>query len=93
MSPHDRKRFAKLICDFVAGCGFAAPFHLVVIDSRGMVSVSRYGDAGVVPVCSGPQGNKLRMLPPITVTAISSDGVGKSAKIQVVVPAERVTLQ
>jgi hypothetical protein len=92
MSPHDRKRFARLIAEFVEGCGFEPPFHLVVVDSRGMVSVSRYGDNGVTPVCSGPPGNKLRMIPPITVTAISSDGVGRSARIAVVA-GERATLQ
>ena len=35
--------------------------------------------------------NRLRMLPPLTVTAISSDGVGKSAKIEIV--AARATAQ
>jgi hypothetical protein len=67
MSPHDEQRFAKMISDFVEGCGFERPFHLVVIDARGTASVTRYGPKQ-----------------PLTVTAISSDGVGRSAKIEVV---------
>ena len=35
-------------------------------------------------VCSGPaKGNRLRMLPPLVVTCVSLDGVGKSARITV----------
>jgi len=43
MNGHDQRRFAKLISDFVDGCGFEKPLHLVVIDARGTVSVTRYG--------------------------------------------------
>jgi len=66
--------------------------HLVVIDARGTVSVTRYGFSGVEQVCSGPaKGNSLRMIPPLVVNVISSDGCGKSAKIEVV--AARETMQ
>jgi hypothetical protein len=93
MSPHDQKRLAALIRNFVEECGFVTPFHLVVIDSRGTTSVTRYGDSGVEQICSGPaRGNRLNMLPPLVVTCIRPDGVGRSAKIQVV-ERERVTLQ
>ena len=41
---------------------------------------------------SGPaKGNRLRMLPPLVVTCISSDGVGKSARITV--KAAALTIQ
>ena len=89
MTPHDQARFARLISDFVDGAGFE---HLVVIDARGTVSVKRYGFSGVEQVCSGPaKGNSLRMIPPLVVNVISSDGCGKSAKIEVV--AARETMQ
>ena len=56
------------------------PFHLVVIDARGTVSVTRYGHEGVEQICSGPaKANRLRMIPPLIATVISSDGVGRSA--------------
>jgi hypothetical protein len=88
MTPHDEQRFATLITDFVDGCNFERPFHLVVIDARGSCSVTRYGNAGVEQVCSGPaKANRLRMIPPLVATVISSDGVGKSAKIEVVAAA------
>ena len=78
--------------NFVEGCRFARPFHLVVIDARGTVSVTRYGHAGVEQICSGPaKANRLPLMPPPPVTAISSDGVGRSAKITV--EAERATMQ
>ena len=81
MTPHDQARFARLISDFVDGAGFE---HLVVIDARGTVSVTRYGFSGVEQVCSGPaKGNSLRMIPPLVVNVISSDGSGKAAKIEI----------
>jgi hypothetical protein len=84
MSPHDEQRFAQLISDFVEGCGFERPFHLVVIDARGTVSVTCYGVRDIEQVCTGPaKANRLKMIPPLTVTAISSDGLGKSAMITV----------
>jgi hypothetical protein len=85
MSPHDEQRFAKLISDFVDGCGFEMPLYLVTIDARGSCSVTRYGPHGIEQVCSGPsRTNRLRMIPPLVVTCISPDGCGKSAKIEVV---------
>jgi hypothetical protein len=85
MSPHDQQRFAKMISDFVEGCGFEKPFFLVVIDARGTTSVTRYGPHGIEQVCSGPaRANRLKMIPPLVVSVISSDGVGRSAKIEIV---------
>ncbi|WP_354099353.1 MULTISPECIES: hypothetical protein [unclassified Bradyrhizobium] len=93
MTPHDQERFAKLITDFVESCEFEKPFHLVVIDGRGTASVTRYGPHGVEQVCSGPaKANRLRMIPPLVVSVISSDGCGKAAKIEVVAAA-RPTMQ
>jgi hypothetical protein len=85
LSPQDRERFAEMIGRFVDGCRFARPFHLVVIDARGSVSVSRYGIKDVEQVCSGPsKANRLKMIPPLVVTAISGDGIGRSARIEIV---------
>jgi|KBSMisStandDraft_5_1062788.scaffolds.fasta_scaffold933416_2 hypothetical protein len=92
MTPHDEARFARLISDFVDGAGFDRPFHLVVIDARGTTSVTRYGPHGVEQVCSGPaKANRLKMLSPLIVNVISSDGCGKSAKIEIV--AAKATMQ
>jgi hypothetical protein len=33
--PRDQQTFAKLIANFVEGCGFERPLHAVVIDARG----------------------------------------------------------
>ena len=88
MNEHDEQRFRKLITDFVDGCGFEPPFHLVVLDARGSCSVTRYGPRGIEQVCSGPsRTNRLRMIPPLVVTCISSEGSGKSAKIEIVAAA------
>jgi hypothetical protein len=88
MNEYDEQRFAKLISDFVEGCEFDRPFHLVVIDGRGTVSVTRYGHRGIDQVCSGPsKANRLKMIPPLIVNVISSDGCGKSAKIEIVAAA------
>lgn len=47
---------------------------------------------GIEQVCSGPaKANRLRMIAPLTVTVISSDGLGRSARITV--EAERATMQ
>jgi hypothetical protein len=90
MHQHDQRRFAQMISDFVDGCGFERPFHLVVLDARGTASVTRYGHAGVEQVCSGPaRANKLRMIPPLIATVISSDGLGSSAKIEIAEPVRR----
>jgi len=57
---------------------------LIVIDARGSVSVARYGPHGIEQVCSGPaKGNRLNLIPPLTVTCISSEGSGKSVAITV----------
>jgi hypothetical protein len=59
--------------------------HLVVLDARGTASVTRYGHAGVEQICSGPaKANRLKMIPPLIATVISSDGRGTSAKIEIV---------
>jgi hypothetical protein len=92
MNEHDQQRFSRMIADFVDGCGFERPFHLVVIDARGTASVTRYGHRGIDQICSGPtQGNRLKMIPPLVVSVISSDARGKAAKIEVV--AARPTMQ
>ena len=68
------------------------PFHLVVIDARGTASVTCYGHCDIEQVCSGPaNANRLCMIPPLVATVISSEGVGRSAKITV--EAERATMQ
>jgi hypothetical protein len=54
--------------------------------------VARYGVSDIEPVCSGPaRANRLRMIPPLIATVISSDGYNKSAKIEIV--AARATMQ
>jgi hypothetical protein len=84
MSPHDQARFARMISDFVEGCGFERPFHLVVIDARGTASVTRYGHHDIEQTCSGPaRANRSKMIPPLIATVISSDGRGRSAKIEI----------
>jgi hypothetical protein len=61
MAPHDQRRFAQPVSDFVDGCNFERPFHLVVIDARGTVSVTRYGPHSIERICSGPsKTNRLR---------------------------------
>jgi hypothetical protein len=92
MNERDQVRFAAMITRFVEGCEFERPFHLVVIDARGTASVTRYGHEGVQRICSGPaKANRLNMIPPLTVTCISPDGCGRSAKIEIV--AARPTMQ
>jgi hypothetical protein len=84
MSDRDHERFAELLAGFVDGCGFERPFHIVVLDGRGSVVVSRYSLKGIDQVCSGPaRAHNMRMIPPIVVTAISGDGIGKSAVIEI----------
>jgi hypothetical protein len=57
------------------------PFHLVAISANGSISVAQYGDGSVEEVCSrtAPGG----FVAPLTVTVITSDGRGRSAKIEV----------
>ncbi len=55
-----------MISDFVEGCGFERPFHLVVIDARGTTSVTRYGDAtSNRSAAARRRRNRLRMLAPL----------------------------
>jgi hypothetical protein len=70
-----------MIGDFVDGCKFERPFHLVVIDSRGTVSVTRYGIGGIERVPE--RANRLKLISPLTVTCISGDGRGRSARIEI----------
>lgn len=84
MSPHDEQRFAKLISNFVDGCGFERPFHLVVIDARGSVSVTCYGVRNIERICAGPsKATRFRIIPPLTVACISGDGQGRSVTIEI----------
>jgi hypothetical protein len=54
---------------------------LLVLDSRD--TATRYGNDGVGQICSGPaKASRLKMIPPLVATVISSDGCGKSAKIE-----------
>jgi hypothetical protein len=76
----------------LSSCNFERPFHLVLLDARGSASVTRYGFHGIEQVCSGPsRTNRLRMIAPLVVTCVASDGTGRSAKIEVV--AARETMQ
>jgi hypothetical protein len=91
MNPSDRERFAQMLSNFVESCGFERPFHLVVIDARGTASVTHYGPHGIEQVCSGPaRANGQKMIPPLIATCISSDGCGRSAKIEIVAARERM---
>ena len=92
MSPHDEERFAKLITDFVTACGFAKPFHLVTIDSRGSATVTKYDTDGTVQqVCQGPErALGLKLISPLTLTVVDRNGAGKSAKLEVVQPSATV---
>jgi hypothetical protein len=41
MTPHDQQRLAALISEFIDGCGFDPPLHVIAIGSNGSISVSR----------------------------------------------------
>lgn len=91
LNEDDQKRLDQLLRDFVDRCSYARPFHLVVIDSRA-VAVVRYTIDGAEQVCSGPKNKQaLKMLGPLTVVAVSSDGHCRSAQIEMV--PTRVTMQ
>ena len=82
---------SALISDFVDGCKFERPFHLVCIDARGTVSVTRYDHNGIEQVCSGPaKANRFRLIAPLHVTCIG-DGRGRSVKITVEAAGAAVT--
>jgi hypothetical protein len=92
MNDHDRQRFSDAIHDFVVSCGFEPPFHLVIIDARGTCSVVRYGPHGSEQICSGPsKATRFKMISPLTLTCISSEGCGRS--IRIAVEAARPTMQ
>ena len=80
MTPHDQQRFAALVSEFIDGCGFEPPVH--VIGSNGSVSVSRHSHSGAKQICGHRVGPG--MVPPIVITVVSEDGRGKSAKIEIV---------
>ena len=84
MSDHDHKRFAELLKSFVDGCRFERPFHVILLDGRGAVTVARYGVNKVEELCAGPsRSTSMRMIPPLTVVAISADGTCRSSVITV----------
>ena len=51
MTPHDQQRFAKLISEFISGCGLESPLYVIAIGSNGSVSVSRQSGSGLAEVC------------------------------------------
>jgi hypothetical protein len=86
LTPHDEQRFTKMITDFVEGCGFERPFHLVTIDARGTVIVTRYGASGIgEQVCSGPA-KTTTLRAPMTLTCISPEGSGRSVMVAIDAP-------
>ena len=88
MSDHDHERFAELLKGFVDGCRFERPFHLIVLDGRGSVTVARYGVKNVEELCSGPsRSHSMKMIPPLTVVAISGEGICRSSVIEIVTGA------
>ena len=87
MTPRDQARFGNFIGAFIDGCGLDPPFHLVCIGANGSVEVSLCTGDDVQKVCGSPMVSGIE--PPITVTVISPDGRGRSAKIEVT----RATLQ
>jgi len=83
MSPVDERRFRALIVEFVAGCDFEPPLHLILIGGNGSASVAIYHDAETVErVCSNIRDDGYST--PVTVCCLSADGRGKSAKIEIV---------
>jgi hypothetical protein len=84
MPPSDQERLGKLISEFIDGCGFEPPVHVIAIGSNGSVSVSvsRHSLFGVKQVCG--HGSGPGMAPPIVVTVVAEDGRGKSAKIEII---------
>ena len=79
-----KKRFAKLISNFVDGCGFERPFHLVVIDALGWPASHATAVRNIERICAGPsKATRFRMTPPSTVACISGDGQGRSVTIEI----------
>ena len=89
MTPHDQQRFAKLIPDFVEGCGFQRPLYVIAIGSNGSVSGRAIWTRDVELICSHTVGPG--MVSPITLAVVAADGRGKSARIEIV--AARETMQ
>jgi hypothetical protein len=83
MHRHDQQRFAKLVSKFIDSCGIDPPFYVLAISgSNGSVSVSRHTGSEVKEVCRHSVGRG--MVSPIVVAVVSEDGVGKSAKVEIV---------
>ena len=88
MNEHDQARFAKLVSEFIDGCGLDPPMYVIAIGSNGAVSVSRHTHSDVEQICGH---NADRMVSPITLAVVSEvDGRGKSAKIEIVAARETV---
>jgi hypothetical protein len=83
MTPHDQQRLAKLVSEFVEGCGFDPPLYVIAIGANGFVAVSRHSDFGVEHCCSRIM--EAGLVAPIVVTVVTEDGRGKSARIEIVV--------
>jgi hypothetical protein len=81
LSPHDIERFATFIGDFLDGCGFEPPFHVITISANGSVAVTLHTESDVVEVCDHTVAPGF--VAPITVTIIAPDGRAKSAKIAI----------
>jgi len=82
MSPADQARFRTFVASFVNDCGIEPPFLVVLTGSNGSVRVARYFSAeDVEPVCEHMVDEAF--VSPIIVTAISADGTGRSAKIEI----------
>jgi hypothetical protein len=82
MTLHDQQRFAKLVSEFIDGCGFDPPLYVLAIGANGSVSVSRHTDSDVRQVCAHKVGPG--MVSPITIAVVSEDGRGSSAKIEII---------
>ena len=90
MNPHDQERFGAFVGDFVDRCGIEPPFTLVALSANGSVSVSQYSGSGsIAEVCSHTV--KPGFVSPITVTVISFDGRGATARIEI--ETARATMQ
>lgn len=81
LSPHDQRRFAKLVAEFIEGCGLWPPFHVIAIGSNGSVSVSLHTRGAVKHICGH---NPSRMASPIVVTVVGEYGSGTSARIEII---------
>jgi hypothetical protein len=81
MRPDDQQRFAKLVAEFIDGCEFGPPFHVIAIGSNGSVSVALHTRRDIRQICGHNPG---RLASPITVTVVSEDGRGTSARIEIV---------